>query len=72
MVVHCIDKIYLQFMYEVIKLDAELNTMLYTNLNEELYDIPIVSKNNVVLNSFDQLTFSFAGVGIEVFIMNFY
>ncbi len=59
-------------MYEVIKLDAELNTMLYTNLNEELYDIPIVSKNNVVLNSFDQLTFSFAGVGIEVFIMNFY
>ena len=72
MVVHCVDKIYLQFMYEVIKLDAELNTMLYTNLNEELYDIPIVSKNNVVLNSFDQLTFSFAGVGIEVFIMNFY
>jgi len=72
MIVHCVDKIYLQFMYEVIKLDAELNTMLYTNLNEELYDIPIVSKNNVVLNSFDQLTFSFAGVGIEVFIMNFY
>jgi hypothetical protein len=54
-------------MYEVIKLDADLNTMLYTNLNEELYDIPIIlDNNNVVLNSFDQLTLTLSGVGIEV------
>jgi hypothetical protein len=53
-------------MYEAIKLDADTNLMLYTNLNEDLYDIPIVSKNNVVLNSFDQLRMSFSGVGIEV------
>ncbi len=54
-------------MYEAIKLDSDTNTMLYTNLNEELYDIPIISKNNVVLNSFDQLSLTLSGVGIEVF-----
>ena len=53
-------------MHEVIKLDADTNTMLYTNLKKKLYDVPIVSKNNVVLNSFDQFTMSLAGVGIEV------
>jgi hypothetical protein len=53
-------------MYEAIKLDADTNLMLYTNLKEELYDIPIVSKNGVVLNSFDQLTLTLSGVGIEV------
>jgi hypothetical protein len=57
----------MQFMYEAIKLDSDTNTMLYTNLNEELYDIPIISKNNVVLNSFDQLSLTLSGVGIEVF-----
>ena len=55
-------------MHEVIKLDAELNTMLYTNLKEKFYDKPIIfGKTNVVLNSFDQLTLTLAGVGIEVF-----
>jgi len=44
--------------------------MLYTNLNEELYDIPIVFKNNVVQNSFDQFQMTLSGVGIEVFKMN--
>jgi hypothetical protein len=59
-------------MYEVIKLDADLNTMLYTNLNEELYDIPIIlDNNNVVLNSFDQLTLTLSGVGIQVIDGNF-
>ena len=54
-------------MYEAIKLDATTNLMLYTNLNEDLYDIPIVFKNNVVLNSFDQFKMTMTGVGIEVF-----
>jgi hypothetical protein len=54
-------------MYEAIKLDADTNLMLYTNLKEKIYDVPIVSKNNVVLNSFDQLTLSLSGVGIEVY-----
>ena len=54
-------------MYEAIKLDSDTNLMLYTNLNEELYDIPIVSRNNVVLNSFDQFRMTLSGVGIEVF-----
>jgi len=53
-------------MYEVIKLDSDTNTMLYTNLDKKLYDVPIVSKNNVVLNSFDQLTLTLSGVAIEV------
>jgi hypothetical protein len=54
-------------MYEIIKLDSDLNTMLYTNLNNELYDIPIVfDNNNVVLNSFDQITLTLSGVGIQV------
>lgn len=56
-------------MYEAIKLDADTNLMLYTNLKEKIYDVPIVSQNNVVLNSFDQLKLSLSGVGIEV---NFY
>jgi len=54
-------------MYEVIKLDSDTNLMLYTNLNEDLYDIPIVFTNNVVLNSFDQFKMTMTGVGIEVF-----
>ena len=53
-------------MYEAIKLDADLNTMLYTNLMKKSFDIPIVTKNNVVLNSFDQLKLTLSGVGIEV------
>ena len=56
----------MQFMYEAIKLDADLNTMLYTNLMKKTFDIPIVTKNNVVLNSFDQLKLTLSGVGIEV------
>ena len=59
-------------MHEVIKLDAELNTMVYTNLKEKSYNKPIIfGKNNVVLNSFDQLSFDLAGVGIEVFFFCF-
>jgi hypothetical protein len=58
-------------MYEVIKLDADKNIMLYTNLKEKLYNIPIVFKNNVVLNSFDQLKLTLSGVGIEVIIVCF-
>ncbi len=54
-------------MYEIIKLDAEQNTMLYTNLNEDLYDLPITFNNNVVANNFVQLTLTLTGVGIEVF-----
>jgi hypothetical protein len=54
-------------MYEAIKLDAITNLMLYTNLNEELYDVPIVFTNNVVLNSFDQIKMTITGVSIEVF-----
>ena len=67
--IYIINKIYIQFMYEAIKLDADTNLMLYTNLKKKVYDVPIVSKNNVVLNSFDQLKLSLSGVGIEV---NFY
>ena len=55
-------------MYEIIKLDSDKNIMLYTNLNEEFYDIPIVFKNDIVQNSFDQLKLTLSGVGIEVFI----
>ena len=55
-------------MYEIIKFDSDKNIMLYTNLNEELYDIPIVFKNYIVQNSFDQLKLTLSGVGIEVFI----
>jgi hypothetical protein len=58
-------------MYEVIKLDADKNIMLYTNLKEKFYNIPIVFKNNVVLNSFDQLKLTISGVGIEVIIVSF-
>ena len=58
-------------MYEVIKIDAEQNTMLYTNLNEKLYDLPIVFKNNVLVNNFVQLTLTLNGVGIEVFEFSF-
>ncbi len=53
-------------MHEAIKLDADLNTMLYTNLKTKSFNVPIVSKNNVVLNNFDQFTLTLSGVGIEV------
>ena len=69
--IYIINKIYIQFMYEAIKLDADTNLMLYTNLKEKIYDVPIVSQNNVVLNSFDQLELSLSGVGIEVYFFVF-
>jgi hypothetical protein len=58
-------------MHEAIKLDADLNTMLYTNLKTKSFNVPIVSKNNVVLNKFDQFTLTLSGVGIEVTFFGF-
>ena len=64
--VHCIDKIYMQHMYEAIKIDSEQSTMRYTNLKESIYDAPIVFQNNLVQNTFDHMTLTLSGVGIEV------
>ena len=53
-------------MYEAIKIDSEQNTMRYTNLKEAIFDAPIVFENDLVQNTFDQLTLTLGGVGIEV------
>jgi hypothetical protein len=56
----------MQFMHEVIKVDSDLNALLYTNLKEKMYDVPIVFKNDISQNKFDQLSVTLNGGNMQV------
>ncbi len=62
----CVNKIYIQSLYEAIKINGESNSFLYTNLKTKVYDQPIVWKNNIVLNAFDHFSVSKTDWTIEV------
>ena len=59
-------------MHETIKVDADQNSFLYTNLKTKNYNVPVVWKNNLVVNTFDQFTLTKNDWTIEVLHFSFY
>ena len=55
-------------MHEVIKIDSDQNTVTYTNLKTKVYNVPIIWKNNICQNTFDQFVLTKSDYSIEVVI----
>jgi hypothetical protein len=53
----------------VIKVDGDQKTLTYTNLKTKVSNVPIIWKNNICQNTFDQFVLTKSDYTIEVILI---
>ncbi|RNA14319.1 hypothetical protein BpHYR1_025745 [Brachionus plicatilis] len=64
---YCLYKIYLQYFYEILKIDVSTNIITYSDLRRNILDEPLIfDDNNEIINELDSLIIKKVGYGLEI------
>lgn len=64
---YCLYKIFLQYFYEILKIDVSTNMITYSDLRRNILDEPLIfDYSNKIINELDSLIIKKSGYGLEI------